>query len=78
MEERDIIRLVETQLLSDLEEARKALVQGNETKFMLPGVTPGEKMAYLAAAIWIVQKIKRDKCDFKTAFKAYQQEIKEH
>jgi hypothetical protein len=34
-------------------------------------------VAYIAAAIWIVEKIKLDKCEFKVAYDAYQQEIKE-
>ena len=77
MKERAVERLVETHLLSDLEEAKDALVQGEDAKMNLPGITPGEKLAYLAAAIWIVEKIKLDKIEFKAAYDAYQQEIKE-
>jgi hypothetical protein len=77
MKERAVERLVETYLLSDLEEAKEALFKGEDAKFSLPGETPGEKVAYIAAAIWIVEKIKLDKCEFKVAYDAYQQEIKE-
>lgn len=77
MKERAVERLVETYLLSDLEAAKEALFQGEDAEFNLPGETPGEKVAYLAAAIWIVEKIKLDKCEFKAAYDAYQQEIKE-
>jgi len=77
MKEQAVERLVETHLLSDLEEAKEALVQGEDAKLSLPGITPGEKLAYLAAAIWIVEKIKLDRSEFKTAYDAYQKEIKE-
>ncbi len=76
MEERAVERIVETYLLSDLEQANKALVQGKEAKFKLPGKTPGEKLSYVTAAIWIVEKIKRDRCDFREAYSAYQLVIK--
>lgn len=77
MEAREIEKLVERYSFSDLEKAERALIQGKKAKFRLPGKTPGEKLAYLAAAKWIVEKIRLDKCDFGDAYEHYLQVIKE-
>ena len=77
MNERAIEILVETHLLSDLKAANEALIGGNEAEFEIPGKTPGQKLSYIAAAIWIVEKIREDNCEFKEAYEAYQQVIKQ-
>ena len=78
MDEREIERLVETHLVTDLEKAEQALIAGRKVKISLPGANPGEKLASVAAAKWIVERIKLDGCDFKTAYQAYQEVIKEN
>lgn len=76
MKARELERLVETLLLSDLEKAEQALIDGQKLDMDLPGINPEEHIGYLAAARWIVEKIKKDKCDFRTAFEAYLNVIK--
>ncbi len=67
---------METLLLSDLEKAEQALIDGEKVDMDLPGVNQEERIGYLAAARWIVEKIKKDNCDFRTAFVAYLEGIK--
>lgn len=69
--------MVETHQVNDLEAAEKALIKGQDVKIKLTGENPGEMLAYIAAAKWIVKKIRLDRCDFKTAYSAYQRVIKE-
>ena len=76
MDERERERLVETYLAIDLEEAEKALIQGKEVTISLQGESPGEKLAAIAAAKWIVERIKSYGYDFKAAYQAYQEVIK--
>ena len=76
MDEREIERLVETHLINELIEAEQALIAGGEASITLPGSSPGEKLASLAAAKWIVEKIQTEGCDFKTAYQAYKEIIK--
>jgi len=77
MKARALERLVETLLLSDLEKAEQALIEGKELDLDLPGINPGEDLAYLTAARWIVQKINSEGCEFRTAYEAYLDEMKE-
>ena len=76
MKARELERLVETLLFSDLEKAGQALIDGQAVTMGLPGVSQEEYVGYLAAVRWIVEKIKKDKCDFRTAFEAYMEGIK--
>jgi hypothetical protein len=78
MDAREIERLVETHMLVDLEKAEETIIQGRPTTIILPGDTPGDKLAAIAAAKWIVRKIRHEGCDFMTAFEAYQEVIKGH
>ena len=77
MDERELEKLIETHLLTDLDLAEQALINGKSAKIELPGANPAEKMAAIAAAKWIVEKIRVERCDFKTAFEAYQKVIKD-
>jgi hypothetical protein len=78
MDAREIERLVETHMLVDLEKAEETIIQGRPTTIILPGDTQGDKLAAIAAAKWIVRKIRHEGCDFMTAFEAYQEVIKGH
>ena len=77
MEAREIERLVETYQVRDLEKVEESLIAGKEVEITMPGENPGEKLAYIAAAKWIVEKIKLDKCEFQEAYEAYLDVIKE-
>ena len=77
MDERAIEILVETHLLADLKAANEALIGGMEAEFEIPGDTPGQKLSYITAAIWIVEKIRLDNCEFSEAYAAYRQVIKQ-
>lgn len=63
-------------MLVDLEKAEETIIQGRPTTIILPGDTQGDKLAAIAAAKWIVRKIRHEGCDFMTAFEAYQEVIK--
>jgi hypothetical protein len=77
MESRELERLVETLLLSDLEKAERKLIEAQDVDMDLPGETPGEKLSYITAAKWIGRKIKQEKCEFRVAYQAYLEVIKE-
>jgi hypothetical protein len=77
MEARELERLVDTLLLSDLEKAERKLIESQDVDMDLPGETPGEKLSYIAAAKWIGRKINRERCEFRVAYQAYLEVIKE-
>ncbi|GJM30135.1 MAG: hypothetical protein DHS20C17_27700 [Cyclobacteriaceae bacterium] len=77
MESRELERLVETLLVSDLEKAEQKLIEAKDVDMVLPGTTPGEKLSYIAAAKWIGNKIRQEKCEFRAAYEAYLEVIKE-
>jgi len=76
MDEREVERLVSKHLLMDLEEAETDLISGRKLKISVNGNSPGEMLTYISAAKWVVDKIRVDACDFKTAYEAYQDIIR--
>ena len=76
MDLKEVERLVETHLWLDLKEAEEDLVAGKEVQIEVTGETPAEKISIIAAALWIVEKMRERSWDFATALSAYRQIIR--
>ena len=76
MDQKEVERLVETHLWLDLKEAEEDLVAGKEVQIEVTGETMAEKISIIAAALWIVEKMRERSWDFATALSAYRQIIR--
>ncbi len=76
MDNREIERLVERYHWLDLKESEEALANGEESPIDIAGDTPGEKLSYIAAAIWVVEAMRSTGCDFKQAIEAYRKKVR--
>lgn len=72
-----IKQLVENYTLKDLMEAEAALLEEQETVMEIEGDDEGEKLTHIFAAIWILNKIKDDKVEFKVALREYTKKVRE-
>lgn len=72
-----IKRLVETQPLEKLKKAEQALVNERPLPIEVEGEDEGEKLTHIFAAIWILQKMKSEKVEFKIALREYSKKVRE-
>ncbi len=75
MDAREIEKLVEAHLGLDLKEAEEDLIAGKKVQIKVPGDSPAEQISNISAAIWIVEKMRKDACDFRTALTDYLEKI---
>lgn len=73
----EIKRLVENHTIDDLMAAEEALVNEEEPAIEINGIDEGEKLTHVFAAIFIINKIKSDGVDFKTALREYTSKVRE-
>ena len=71
-----IKKLVETQTLDSLRKAEKALVEERAVPITIEGEDAGEKLTYVLAAIWILEKMHQEGVDFSLALRAYAKRIR--
>lgn len=72
-----IKNLVENYTLKQLMEAEAALLEEKETLMEIEGDDEGERLTHIFAAIWILNKIKDDKVEFKVALREYTKKVRE-
>lgn len=73
----EIKRLVESNTIEELIAAEEALVNEESLAIEVNGVDEGEKLTHVFAAIYIINKIKDDNVDFKTALRDYTSKVRE-
>ncbi|GAA0893751.1 hypothetical protein GCM10009122_34300 [Fulvivirga kasyanovii] len=73
----EIKRLVESNTVEELIAAEEALVNEEALAIEVNGVDEGEKLTHVFAAIYIINKIKDDNVDFKTALRDYTSKVRE-
>ena len=76
MDAREIEKLVEAHLWLDLKEAEEDLIMGKKVQIKVPGGSPAEQLSIISAAIWIVEKMREDDSDFRTALTDFQENIR--
>lgn len=72
-----IKKLVETQTIEALMQAEEALVEEKDLPFEVEGDDEGEKLTHIFAAIWILDKMKKDDVAFKVALREYTKKVRE-
>ncbi|UII31302.1 hypothetical protein LVD17_23705 [Fulvivirga ulvae] len=73
----EIKRLVENNTIEELIAAEEALINEEEPAVEINGADEGEKLTHVFAAIYIINKIKDDNVDFKTALRDYTGKVRE-
>ncbi|MDX5347001.1 MAG: hypothetical protein LPJ89_08610 [Hymenobacteraceae bacterium] len=68
--------LVETQSIDSLIEAEAALLEEKEIGIEVEGEDDGEKLTHVFAAIWILNYMKEQQADFKTALREYTKKVR--
>ena len=72
-----IKKLVETYTVEELGEAEQAIINEQPLEIQVEGSDEGEQLTHIIAAIWILDRIKNDSFDFKTALREYTQKVRE-
>ncbi|MDH3711094.1 MAG: hypothetical protein OER04_14470 [Cyclobacteriaceae bacterium] len=67
---------MEAHLWLNLKEAEEDLIAGKKVQIEVPGNSPAEQISIISAAIWIVEKMREDANDFRTALIDYQEKIR--
>lgn len=70
-------KLVENQSMEDLIAAEEALVEDKPLPIEVGGDDEGEKLTHILAAIFILDKMKSDGVDFKSALREYTRRVRE-
>lgn len=71
-----IKKLVENYTLEDLEIAENDLSEGCQISIDVDGEDEGEQLTHIIAASWILQKMKDEHVDFKTALREYTTKVR--
>lgn len=71
-----IKKLVEEVSIEELQAAEEAILNEETPKVEIKGDDEGEQLTHVFAAIFILQKIKTDGADFKTALREYTQKVR--
>ena len=69
--------LVDNQSIDELKEAESAIFQERPLEINVEGDDEGERLTHVIAATWILQRMKDDHLDFKTALKEYTNKVRE-
>lgn len=70
-------KLVENQSMEDLIAAEEALVEEQPLPIEVGGDDEGEKLTHILAAIFILEKMKNEGVDFKSALREYTRRVRE-
>lgn len=70
-------KLVENQSMEDLIAAEEALVEDKPLPIEIGGDDEGEKLTHILAAIFILERMKSDGVDFKSALREYTRRVRE-
>lgn len=70
-------KLVENQSMQDLIAAEEALVEDKPLPIEVEGDDEGEKLTHILAAIFILESMKNDGVDFKSALREYTRRVRE-
>ncbi|MDF9795946.1 hypothetical protein OKW21_001209 [Catalinimonas alkaloidigena] len=70
-------KLVENQSLEDLISAEEALVEEQPLPIEVNGEDEGEKLTHILAAIFILERMKDEGVDFKSALREYTRRVRE-
>ncbi|WKN31622.1 hypothetical protein PZB74_22000 [Porifericola rhodea] len=70
-------KLVENQSMEELIAAEEALVEEQPLPIEVGGEDEGEKLTHILAAIFILEKMKTDGVDFKSALREYTRRVRE-
>lgn len=70
-------KLVENYTMSALREAEDALIEEEPLPFEVEGDDEGEKLTHILAAIFILERMKSEKVEFKAALREYTRIVRE-
>lgn len=70
-------KLVENQSMEDLIAAEEALVEEQSLPIEVEGEDDGEKLTHILAAIFILERMKDEGVDFKSALREYTRRVRE-
>ncbi|MEK6476885.1 hypothetical protein WJR50_05095 [Catalinimonas sp. 4WD22] len=70
-------KLVENQSMEDLITAEEALVEEQPLPIEVEGEDDGEKLTHILAAIFILERMKDEGVDFKSALREYTRRVRE-
>lgn len=73
----EVKKLVENQSIEELMAAEEALVEESELPITVRGEDEGEKLTHILAAIFILERMKNQGVDFKTALREYTRRVRE-
>ncbi|WKN44644.1 DUF6952 family protein [Tunicatimonas pelagia] len=77
MKRNKVRKLVENYTIDQLVEAEQALVEGEELSFEVEGQDAGEKLTYLLAAVYVLERVKQEGIEFHDAFQQYTLQVRE-
>jgi hypothetical protein len=66
-----IKELVETRQIDELQLAEEAIIEEKPLPFEIKGDDEGEQLTHTLAAIWILDRMNKEKVDFNTALREY-------
>ncbi|MFP4089124.1 MAG: DUF6952 family protein [Cyclobacteriaceae bacterium] len=72
-----IKKLVENQSIEELIAAEEALVEDQPLPIEIEGDDEGEKLTHILAAIFVLEQMKSQGSDFKTALREYTRRVRE-
>lgn len=73
----EIKKLVENHTIDELIRAEEQLVNEETLSIAVGGTDEGEQLTHVFAAIYIINKIKDEGMDFKTALRDYTSKVRE-
>lgn len=71
-----IKKLVDNYSLEQIKAAEEALANEQQPEIEIEGSDEGEQLTHAYAAIWILEKMKNDNVDYKTALREYTQKVR--
>jgi hypothetical protein len=71
-----IKKLVETQTLDALIAAETAIIEEQQLDIEVEGEDEGEQLTHVLAAIWIINYMRDNNVDFKTALREYTKKVR--
>ena len=69
--------LVENYTQEQLIQAEEALLKEQPLPITVEGSDDSERLSYILAAIFVLEKIKQEKMEFKTALRSYTERVRE-
>jgi hypothetical protein len=72
-----IKKLVETYSIEDLQTAEEAISEEQELSIDVEGEDEGEQLTHVIAALWILEKMKSEGCEFKDALREYTKKVRQ-